>query len=268
MVLNEILEQKRKELEILKRHIPSAKITRLAEELKEPKRSLEKALTKSRNLHLICELKKASPSEGLLRKDFEPIALAQEFEAAGACAISVLTEKHYFQGNPATIKQIRAFTTIPLLRKDFIFDPYQVYETALLKADAFLLIAMLLTDTELKIMLKLAQKLNLDTLVEIHTKEELQRALDAGAKIIGINNRNLQTLKVDLSVSETLLRFIPKGIIAVIESGIETREEIVRYQTNGVRCFLIGTTLMKSRNIKGKILELYGQSNGVDDGKS
>ncbi|OGW85517.1 MAG: hypothetical protein A3C35_06060 [Omnitrophica bacterium RIFCSPHIGHO2_02_FULL_46_11] len=267
-MLNDILEHTRKDLEALKQRTSLAEISRLAEAFRGSKRSLLKALSKNRKLHLICELKKASPSEGLLRKDFDPVVLAQDFEAAGASAISVLTEKHYFMGNPETIKRIRSFTTIPLLRKDFIIDPYQVYETATLEADAFLLIAMLLSGNELKQMLHLALKLNLDTLVEVHTKEELERAIDAGAKIIGINNRNLQTLKVDLSVSEYLLRFIPKGTIAVIESGIETPEEIARYQQNGAHCFLVGTTLMKSINVRAKILELSGRLDEASHGKS
>ena len=263
MVLNDIIEYKRKEIEELKRRFPLAKITQAAEKLVEPKRSLHKSLSTKRRFHLICELKKASPSEGILREHFEPTTLAQEFEAAGASAISVLTERHYFKGNPETLKQIRPLTTIPLLRKDFILDSYQIYEATLLGADAFLLIAMLLTDSELKQLLKLGRSLGLEALVEVHTKEELDRAIRAESQIVGINNRNLKTLEIDRSVSENLIRFIPKGTVAVIESGIETRQEIVRYESLGVRCFLIGTTLMKSKNIKDTILELTGQSNGV-----
>ena len=263
MILNEIVEHKRKEIEELKKLLPFPKIAQMAEKLNEPRRSLKKNLTAKKKLHLICELKKASPSEGILRERFQPKALAQEFEAAGASAISVLTERHYFKGNPKTLKQIRPVTTIPLIRKDFIFDPYQIYEAALLGADAFLLIAMLLTDSELKQMLEVARRLQLETLVEVHTKEELDRALAAGSEIIGINNRNLKTLQIDHTVSERLLRLIPKGKVVVIESGIETRGEIMRYQSLGAQCFLIGTVLMKSTNVKRKILELYGQSNGA-----
>lgn len=263
MVLNEIIERKRKEIEELKRKFPLSKISQMAEQLNEPKRSLRKSLTAKKKVHLICELKKASPSEGVLREHFEPKALAQEFEAAGASAISVLTERHYFKGDPKTLKLIRAVTTIPLLRKDFILDAYQIFETSVLGADAFLLIATLLTDSELKQMIQLGKKLKLDALVEAHTQEELKRALKAGSEIIGINNRNLKTLKIDPLVSEDLIRFIPKDKIVVIESGIETREEIEHYQALGASCFLIGTVLMKSGNVKQKILELRGQSNGV-----
>ncbi|MBI3999986.1 MAG: indole-3-glycerol-phosphate synthase [Candidatus Omnitrophica bacterium] len=161
------------------------------------------------------------------------------------------------------IKQIRPLTTIPLLRKDFIFDPYQIYETVLLGGDAFLIIAMLVSEAELKQMLLIAQKLNLEVLVEVHTREELDQALAAGSQIVGINNRNLKTLEINHSVSENLIRFIPKGTVAVIESGIESREEIIRYQAMGGNCFLIGTALMKAANVKQTILELYGQSKGV-----
>ena len=263
MILNEIVEYKRKEIQELKRRLPFSKITQMAEKLNEPKRSLHKSLTAKKKLHLICELKKASPSEGILRQRFQPTTLAQEFEAAGASAISVLTERHFFKGNPKTLKQIRPLTTVPLLRKDFILDSYQIYEATLLGADAFLLIAMLLTDSELKQLLQLSRALRLEALVEVHNKEELDRALAAGSQIIGINNRNLKTLQIDRSVSENLIRFIPKGTVAVIESGIENRQEIAHYESLGARCFLIGTVLMKSKNVKGKILELTGQSNGV-----
>ncbi len=263
MVLNEIVARKRKEIEELKRRFPLSKISRMAEKLNEPKRSLRKSLTTKKKIHLICELKKASPSEGILRESFKPKTLAQEFEVVGASAISVLTERHYFKGDPKTLKLIRPVTTIPLLRKDFILNSYQIYETALLGADAFLLIVALLTDSELKEMLKLAYSLKLDVLVEVHTKEELDRALSAESKIIGINNRNLKTLQVDRSVSEKLICFIPKGVVTVIESGIETREEIIHYQTLGAHCFLIGTALMKSTNVKETISKLCGQSNGV-----
>src|SRR3989338_8797115 len=155
MILNEIVEYKRKEIEELKRLMPFATIKEKAEQNVFRRRSLQNALTQGKGIHLICELKKASPSEGVLRQEFEPQVIVQEFEAAGASAISVLTERHYFQGNPKTLKQIRPLTTVPLLRKDFIFDPYQVYETAFLEADAFLIIAMLVSDQELKTLVRI-----------------------------------------------------------------------------------------------------------------
>lgn len=263
MVLDEILSRKRSEVATLKRRIPLAKLRQMAEKLDEPKRSLESALSKKRKIHLICELKKASPSQGILRSNFRPVELAIEFEAAGASAISVLTERYHFKGSPGTLGQLRPLTSIPLIRKDFIFDPYQVYETALLKADAFLVIALLLTAKELKSILAIAAELKLDVLVEVHTKEELDRALSAGSKIIGINNRDLKTLRIDPAVGETLLRFVPKGTLSVIESGIENRNDVERYRALGAHCFLIGTSLMKSNHVREKIKELTGQPNGA-----
>ena len=259
MVLNDILEKKRKEVEELKRVQELAELISTAEEKSKKRRSFASAL-KPKKLHLICELKKASPSGGLLREDFNPEVLAQEFEMSGASALSILTERHYFKGNPNFLKQARSVTTIPLLRKDFIFDPYQVYETASLEADAFLAIAMLLSVKELRELIGLASQFKLDVLVETHTKEDLDRALEAGANMIGINNRNLKTLEVDSAVAENLIRYIPKNVITIIESGIQTREEILRYQSLGVNSFLIGTTFMKAANVRQKVLELYGKN--------
>lgn len=258
MALDEIVQIKRKEIAEQKRLLPIEKIKDLAGKNTQRKRSLAKALS-GKKINLICELKKSSPSEGLIRKEFNAATIAQEFEAAGASAISVVTEKHHFEGDPGTLKEIRSLTSISLLRKDFIFEPYQIYETALLEADAFLIIATLVKDQELKEMIRLAGSLNLETLVEVHTQEELERVLVCGSKIIGINNRDLKTLEIDLSVAERLIRLIPKEIIAVIESGIETRADIVRYENLGAHNFLIGTTLMKSPNISQKIKELMGK---------
>ena len=260
MILDDILKHKREEVEELKRCLPLSKLIQAIEADKESRRSLRLALSQNKKINLICELKKASPSEGILRERFEPKTLAQEFEEAGASAISILTEKHYFKGDSNFLRLIRPITTIPLLRKDFIFDPYQVYETANLGADAFLMIAMLFTKNELKELLILARKLKLDALVEVHSKEELNMVLEVGGDIIGINNRNLKTLQIDHSVSETLFRLIPKGIITVIESGIETRDEISHFQALGANCFLLGTALMKADNVKQKILELQGKN--------
>lgn len=267
MILNEILEYKRKEIEEAKRVMPLSKICELAAKNTSVKRSLKAALmNQEKKIHLICELKQASPSEGLIRKNFDPEALAQDFEAAGASAISVVTEQRYFKGSPKTLRQIRPITSVPLLRKDFVIDPYQIYETVLLGGDAVLIIAILVTETDLNQMLLIAKKLNLEVLVEVHTPEELERTLAAGSELIGINNRNLKTLEIDHSVSEHLIRRTPKDKVVVIESGIENRKEIVQYQKAGGRCFLIGTSLMKASNVKKKIRELLGETSGVTNG--
>ena len=266
MVIDDIISLKRKELETLKSRVPFEQMERLGRKTGKSRRSLKKALSGDRSPHLICELKKASPAEGLLRKNFRPLALAKDFEAAGASAISVLTERHYFMGDPETLKRIRPITSVPLIRKDFIFDPYQVYETATLKADAFLVIAFLLKDRELTEILRLAKELDLETLVEVHAERELERALGAGAAIVGINTRNLKTLQIEPAVAEPLFRRVPKGIVTVIESGIQSAQDIARFQSFGAQSFLIGTALMKSTNVKRKILELSGWSNGAHHG--
>jgi indole-3-glycerol phosphate synthase len=256
MVLDQILKHKKKKLERLKKKVPLAKRIEQAFTYKGVRRSLKKSLAQGQKTHLICELKKASPSEGLLRKNFRVRELARQFEAAGASALSVLTEERYFLGNSRFLKQIRAVTHIPILRKDFIFDPYQVYETLLLGADAFLIIVHQVSDDQLKDLLKIAKRLKLEALVEVHTKKELDRAIKAGSEVIGVNNRNLKTLKIDLTVAEKLIPYIPKGVVVVVESGIETRKDIERYQRLGVSSFLIGTSFMKSKNLRQKMLEL------------
>jgi len=259
MVLDEIVTYKRAQIEKLRAKTPLDVLE--AEVRKEgvARRSLQRALSSSGDLHLICELKKASPSEGLLRADFDPVSIAKDFESCGASAISILTETKYFQGSPETPKQVRDHTSIPLLRKDFIVDPYQVFETATLKADAFLLIVTILKDQELSMLLELGKELGLETLVEVHTEKELDRAVKAQARIIGINSRNLKTLQVDRSVVERLIKRVPKNIPVVVESGIESHDDITRYQALGARCFLIGTALMKSSNIPEKLGQLRGQ---------
>ena len=260
MILDEIVAFKRQEIEKAKQNKSLLKLKRLALRSKGRNHLLMRVLSQEKKLHLICELKKASPSAGTLRKHFNPRVLTRNFEEAGASAISVLTEKRYFEGNVSILRQVRSQTKLPILRKDFIVDPYQVYETAILGANAILLIVLLIKkDEELKDMIQLADSLGLDVLVEAHTKKELERALKAGSKLFGLNNRNLETLKIDSSCAEKLIQYIPKKITIVVESGIETREDIIRYQSLGIRCFLIGTALMKAKNAQKKIRELNGE---------
>ena len=259
MILNDILIQKRKDLEELKSRFPLHRL-REATEHKErlDVRSFKKAISNPRRLNIICELKKASPSEGILREDFQPLRIASIYEHGGAAAISVLTESHYFKGRPSYLKTVRQVTTIPLLRKDFIFESDQLYESALLEADAFLLIASLLTDPELKTLIALGRNLKMDPLVEVHTDEDLKKALGAGADIIGINNRNLKTLTVDPNRAKRLLPHIPKGVVTIVESGFTRYEELMSYSSIGIHAFLIGTALMKAKDITSKLSELLG----------
>ena len=259
MILNDIIIQKKKDLADLKSRFPLHRLKDAAEKKQRTGiRSFKKAVSNPKALNLICELKKASPSGGILREDFQPLRIAGIFEYAGAAAISVLTEPHYFKGRPSYLKTVRQVTAIPLLRKDFILESYQLYESALLEADAFLLIASILTETEMKDLITLGRKLGMDALVEVHTDEDLKKATESGAEIIGINNRDLKSLSVDPFRAKKLLPHMPKGIPVVVESGFTRHEELMEYKSLGVHSFLIGSTLMKSPDIAAKISELLG----------
>jgi len=260
MILNDILVQKRKDLEELKLRMPLARLQRIVEQADRPKpRSFRNALLATKHLNIIAELKKASPSEGVLRENFQPLRIATLYEYAGACAISVLTEPHFFKGRPSYLKTVRQVTKLPLLRKDFIFDRFQLYESALLEADAFLLIASILSEEELRDLVALGKKLHMDALVEVHSGAELKKALDAGATTVGINNRDLKTLSVDPDRAKQLIPHIPKGVAIVVESGLTTHEELLTYKSLGAHAFLIGSTLMKSNDIAGALQKLLGK---------
>lgn len=259
MILNEIITRKRRDLEELKRRFPMHRLRSAVQHLKRSaERPFLKAVSNPKRLNLICEIKKASPSEGILREDFQPLRIASLYEHAGAAAISVLTEPFYFKGRPSYLKTIRQVASIPLLRKDFIFETYQIYETALLEADAYLLIASLLTGEELKDLIELGRELNMEALVEIHADEDLKKAVDAGARMIGINNRNLKTLAVDPQRARSLLPHIPKGIVKIVESGLTQHDELLVYKSLGADAFLIGTAIMKSPDMVAAIEKLLG----------
>ncbi len=194
---------------------------------------------------IIAEVKKASPSKGVIRENFDPLMIAQNYEKAGASAISVLTEPHYFQGDLEYLAGIRRYVGIPLLRKDFIVTKYQVLEALVYGADFILLIAAALSKSELKELLGYARHLGLEVLVEIHDKSDLVKAIFAGADIIGINHRNLQTFKMDMSLSHQLIPMIPNGKIIVAESGISEHEQLVELSKIGVDAFLVGEHFMR-----------------------
>jgi len=198
-------------------------------------------------LSLIAEIKKASPSKGVIRKDFHPVQLAKEFEQTGAAALSVLTETHYFQGSPKYIPMIKAVCTLPILRKDFIIDPIQVYETKSLGADAILLIKALLSDDKCQSLLELANDLKLDALVEVHTKEELEKVLRlSGQKMIGINNRDLKTFEVDIETASRLKEMIRGEEIVVAESGYRSQDQLRKLEGEGFSAVLIGEGLVEN----------------------
>ena len=217
----------------------------------------EKALHKN-DIAFICEVKKASPSKGIIAEHFPYIDIAKDYEKAGADAISVLTEPDFFLGKGEYLKEISKQVKIPLLRKDFIIDQYQIYEAKVLGANAVLLICSLLDTEKLKEYIKLCDNIGISALVEAHTKEEILSAIKAGARIIGINNRNLKTFKVDIQNAVNLRQYVPKDIIFIAESGIKTAEDIDILRKADVNAVLIGQTLMKSHNKKEMLDSLKG----------
>ncbi|MCX7545520.1 indole-3-glycerol phosphate synthase TrpC [Marinicella gelatinilytica] len=197
---------------------------------------------------VIAEIKKASPSKGVISEDFNPESIAQSYQQGGAACLSVLTDEPYFQGHDDYLMLAKKVTDLPVLRKDFIIDPWQIYQSKALGADCILLIAACLNDDDLMHMTLLAQDLDMDVLMEVHDEEELTRALKTPAKLIGINNRNLKTFDTDIATSERLLELMDGDRLVVSESGIRNHDDIVRLQASGIHCFLIGESLMRESN--------------------
>lgn len=210
-------------------------------------------------IKIISEIKKASPSKGLICPDFDPIKIAKEYNEAKTDCISILTEPYFFLGNNAYIKDVKKVTDIPILRKDFIIDEKQIYESKIIGADCILLICAILDEKKLKEFLNLAHKLCLSALVEAHNEDEIKTALNCNAEIIGVNNRNLKTFEVDFNNTFKLRKLVPDDIIFVSESGIKTREDIIKLEENNVNAVLIGETFMKSKNKIEEIKKLRGE---------
>ena len=241
-VLSRIIEARRAEVSHRQKIVPET-VLRIAAAKAEPVRDFPGALSRS-TINVIAELKKASPSAGLLRESFDPVSLARGFEAAGAAALSVLTEEGHFRGALAHLRDARTASSLPVLRKDFIVDPWQVWEARAANADSFLLIVAALTPTELATLLMLGRDLGMEPLIEIHTRQELDCALESGARIIGVNNRNLHTLEVRVDTSFELIDAIPDDRIAVSESGLRSADDLLRLRAAGYDAFLIGERLM------------------------
>ncbi len=261
-ILDRIVAYKRQEIAAARERVPDAELEkRLA--AAPPPRDFRAALEDSPGMAIIAEVKKASPSAGLLRADFDPVAIARIYEQHGAACISVLTDEPSFQGHLDYLRAIRATVSRPLLRKDFILDRYQLLEARLAGADAVLLIAEILDEFALPRLLREAADLGLQALVELYDRDNLPRVLDSGARLIGINNRDLRTFQTRLEHTLDLVAALPAEVCLVSESGIRSRADIERLQAAGVRAVLIGETFMRAADISGKLRELRGASHAI-----
>lgn len=264
-MLDNILWARRRTLEETRVAVPLERVQQMAEARQE-RRDFARALAGGTfdGLRVIAELKRASPSRGLLRQHYRRREIAQGYVTGGASAVSVLTEEHYFLGSTQDLTEVRQAVEVPVLRKDFILDSYQVYESVAAGADALLLIVAALPDPDLQSFLDLSNKLRIAALVEVHTEEEVERAAAAGAKIIGVNNRDLKTLGVSLETSLRLRQKLPQGCIAVSESGIKTAEDLHRIKDAGFNAVLMGERLMAQpdpgRCLQELLAEFAGQS--------
>jgi indole-3-glycerol phosphate synthase len=245
-ILDRIVEARRASVAHRKRVLPEVALKLAVEKKVAPPRDFAEALARAGEINIISELKKASPSRGVIREEYAPAVLAASLEEAGAAALSVLTEEDFFSGSLGDLKEASRVTKIPILRKDFIVDPWQVWETRAAGADSFLLIAAVLNDVEFLELLELGRTLKMEPLVEVHSREELERVLAAGARIIGVNNRDLRDFQVHLETSLGLAEGIPEECIAVSESGLRTHDDLVRLQRAGFDAFLIGEHVMQS----------------------
>lgn len=263
-VLEDVVAMRRRRIEEARARVPLSDLQRVAEG-RTDFIDFRKALSWS-GICVIAELKRASPSRGLLREDYRPRVIAKGFEAAGAAALSVLTEPDFFMGSLEDLREVRDATGLPILRKDFIIDDYQAYESVAAGADALLLIVAALTDNELRRLIGLCTTLNIAALVEVHTEEDLLRAVDAGARIIGVNNRNLKTLEVDLETSLRLRPRIPAACFAVSESGIKTTADLARLAATGFNAVLIGEQLMAAPDPGRELAALLQGAKGLARG--
>lgn len=259
-ILNEIATKTKERIQKEKLEVPEKdliQMIRQSTEKKQPHRFYN--ALKKEGMSYICEVKKASPSKGLIAPDFAYLDIAKEYQAAGAAAISCLTEPFYFQGSDRYLQEITAAVDIPVLRKDFTVDEYMIFQAAAYGAAAVLLICAILNDEQLKEYRELAEELGMDALVEAHDEEEVERALKSGARIIGVNNRDLKTFQVDMQNSIRLRKLAPENVVFVSESGIKTSDDIQKLYDNQVDAVLIGETLMRSQDKMAALEELNGK---------
>jgi indole-3-glycerol phosphate synthase len=256
-ILDEILDWKRDEVTALRAAVPLVAVRRAATDAPPP-RDMVAALHRP-GVSLIAEIKRASPSKGLIRPDLDPAALGRTYEAHGAAAISVLTDERYFQGSLADLRAVRAAVSLPVLRKEFVIDPYQVYEARAAGADAVLLIAAALDDAPLRALYELVRALGMAALVEVHDEGELTRALAIGPRIVGVNNRDLHTFQVDLGTTARLRARVPDDVVLVAESGVHTPGDVARLSEIGADAMLVGESLVRAADTGAKIRELLSE---------
>lgn len=261
-ILDKICETTKERIEKEKQKISLIEVRKNAERIKNIEKekyfNFEKAIGKKEKINFICEIKKASPSKGIIAEDFDYIEIAKDYQKAGADAISCLTEPHYFLGADEYLKAVKETVNIPVLRKDFIIDEYMIYKSKNIKADAILLIAAVLDKYKLKDYFDIANDLGLSSLFEIHNEEELEKILNLNPRIIGVNNRDLKTFEVDINNSIRLRKLIPNNIIFVSESGIKCREDIKTLEENKTSAVLIGESLMTKKDKEKEIKKLRG----------
>ena len=255
MILDTIIAHKQKELAAEQAQVPIVELEARVANLP-PTQDFRDAIRGDGTVKLIAEVKKKSPSKGIIREDFDPVSIAKTYVENGAAAISVLTDKHFFAGELDYLRAIRDIVGVPLLRKDFTIDPYHIYQARAAGADAILLIVAALTAAELRTFMDVAASLSLACLVEVHTQEELAIALDIDAQIIGINNRDLRTFHTDIATTFRLRESIPADKIVVSESGIYSPEDVMRLQEAGVQAMLVGESLMRSPDIGEQVRSL------------
>jgi len=255
MILSKIIQEKRKEVAEAKIRVPAKELMEKASRMG-VKSAFRRNISRGHQINLIAEIKKASPSRGIIRGDFNPAQIALTYQAQGASAISVLTDERFFEGRLEYLRDVKERVTVPVLRKDFVIDEYQIYESVVWGAEAILLIANILTLDELKHFSELAKTLGIDVLCETHNEEDVQKALESGVSIIGINNRDLHTFKVDISTTQRLIRLIPESKVRVSESGIRSYEDVMFLKSLGINAVLIGEAFMEADDIASKVREI------------
>ena len=268
-ILARILDRKREEIEEGIRQVPLAEMRRRAADAPAPRgfrAAIEARIGEGRPA-VIAEIKRASPSRGVIRRDFDPPRIAAGYERGGAAALSVLTDREFFRGSPEHLRAARAATSLPVLRKDFLIDPWQVHEARAMEADCVLLIVAALDDDTLRELAELAREVGVDTLVEVHDEAELDRALRIPAPLVGINNRDLRTFETSLATTERLAARVPAGRRTVTESGIASREDVAGLRARGVHAFLVGEAFMSAPDPGERLAALFGEGESEGEGE-